>query len=427
MVHNVIMPKLAETMEEGTIARWHKAEGEWIEKGELLLEVEMEKTTMEVPSPVSGYLRKVLFQEGETVPVTRVIAYVTTTKDEGLPTAPPDGSGAEERKAALHAGPSPDERRGESHVEGRIEGREIATLEGEDRAKASPAARRLAREHGIDLSSLQGTGPGGRITEADVKKAIEVKVGKAGVNEAGASEATVRAQAGTQLPGRVVKMNQTRQVTARRLSESKRTIPHFYVSIDVDMSEAVRMREELNAQSQVRISYNDLIIKAVSFALRDYPMMNSRFSEEGIIVQDAVNVGVAVSLEDGLIVPVIRNADKKSIREIADESRKLVEKARGGTLFLDEYTGGTFTVSNMGMLGVDSFAAIINPPEVGILAVGKISLKPIVKDGQLSTGHIMNVTLSVDHRVIDGALAARFLNSVKLYLEEPKRLLSELF
>jgi len=380
LVYEIIMPKLAETMEEGTIVQWLKSEGEWVEKGEPLFVVEMVKTTMEVPSPSSGYMRRILFGEGHTIEVTEPIAYMADNMDEAIPevvSETPDCSGREESEAP-----------GQRHDPG-------SSARTEERVKASPIARKLAEEYGVCLHSLQGSGPGGRIVEADVRRAIEDRP-------------------------QVMKMTRIREIIAKRMSESKRTIPHFYVTMEVHMSPAVEWRSELS--SSAKISYNDLVIKAVANALRKFPLLNSKCLSDGIVLQDAIGIGVAVNTEAGLLVPVVKNADTKSILEISLESARLIEKAREGSLVPDELSGGTFTVTNMGMLGADSFAAIINPPEVGILAVGMIAPKAVIRNDSIVERHMMNLTLSVDHRVIDGALAAQFLSAVKLDLENPQRL-----
>lgn len=435
MVFEAKMPKLAETMEEGTIVRWLKTEGEWVEKGQPLLEVEMEKATMEVPSPATGYLRRVLFQEGETVPVTTVIAYIADSMDVEVPESKPVPENTDTERGSATTGPNmqsyEDTREGPTlrpPTPGRSTDAEDSASRSGEWVKASPAARRLAREHGIDLRLIPGTGPGGRVVETDVQAFLEDK--------------------GSQFPSkhndmvRAVKMSQMRKTIASRLAESKRVIPHFYVSIEADMSESVRLREELGSKTQSepglqhrpsasgdvngasllpRVSYNDMIVKAVGRALRKHLDMNARLCGDVITVLDEVNVGIAVNVEGGLVVPVIRDADKKTVWEIADESKVLINKARTGMLSREDCSGGTFTVTNLGMLGVDSFAAIINPPEVGILAVGKISLKPVARNDQIALGHVVTLTLSADHRVVDGVSAGSFLKTVKAYLEEPRR------
>lgn len=380
LVYEIIMPKLAETMEEGTIVQWLKSEGEWVEKGEPLLIVEMVKTTMEVPSQSSGYIRRILFGEGDTIEVTKPIAYIADDMHEAIPEIAPE--------TPLFAG------REKSEVSRQENGLGL-NAGTKERVKASPIARKLAEEYGVQLYSLQGSGPGGRIVEADVKRAIEDKP-------------------------KAMKMTRIREITAKRMSESKKTIPHFYITIEVDMSSLVKWRSKLT--SSAKTSYNDLVIKAVANALKEFPLLNSKFLGDGIVPQDVIGIGVVVNTAAGLLVPVVKNADTKSLSEISLESARLIEKAHKGDLTPDELSGGTFTVTNMGMLGAHSFAAIINPPEVGILAVGMISLQAVVWDDSIVPRHMMNLTLSVDHRVIDGALAARFLSAVKLELEKPEGL-----
>ena len=395
MVYKIIMPKLVETMEEGTIVQWLKSEGDKVSKGEPLLVVEMVKTTMEVPSPASGYLRSILFGEGETVEVTKPIAYIAGDMGEAIPGITTEISGD---SGGVQPPVSGQERdyggTGDIKAGIRVTQGDVDLGSDPQRIKVSPVARKLAEEHGIHLQLLQGSGPGGRIVEADVRKAIDDKP-------------------------QIMKMTRIREIIAKRMSESKKTIPHFYVTVEVDMSQAVELRSRLNLPA--KFSYNDLVVKAVADALREYPQVNSKFSNGSIVLQDEIGIGIAVNVDDGLLVPVVRNADQKSIFEISLECSDLIEKAHNGSIVPYELSGGTFTVTNMGMLGVHGFAAIINPPEVGILAVGMITPRPVIRDNSIVQAHMMNLTLSVDHRVIDGALAARFLNSVKLRLEDPQK------
>ena len=385
MVTEVIMPKMGQTMEKGKIIKWLKKDGEEVRRGDPLLEIETDKTTIEVEARESGRLR-ILAEEGEEVPIATTIAYIIK---EGEPIPEGKKPGEDELKKA-----------------------KAAAIK---RVKASPLARKIAEERGVDLTKVQGTGLGGRITKDDVLAYLE-RVSKASSAEAVSMEYEV------------VPMSSMRQAIARKMVESKTHIPHFYVTVQVDMTEAVKMRESLislfEAKKGVRLSFTHLLIKAVASALEKYPQLNATFEEDEIRIWKDVNIGIAVSLEDGLIVPVLRRANKLSLFEIASQASELIEKAREKRLREDEFSGGTFTISNMGAVGVDSFIAIINVPETAILATGKISDKPAVVDGQLVIRKMMNMTLSADHRVVDGVTAAKFLQEIKGLLESPYLLIA---
>jgi len=382
MVTEVIMPKMGQTMEKGKIVKWLKKDGEEVRKGEPLLEIETDKTTIEVEARDSGKLR-ILAQEGEEVPIATTIAYIL--------------------------------KEGESLSEG-----ELAEAVAEERVKASPLARRIAKEKGIDLTQVRGTGPGGRITKEDVLAYLERRMGEPSVVTALPVESA-------KLEYEVAPMSSMRKAIARKMVESKTHVPHFYVTVQVDMTEAAKMREDLipvlEEKKNVRFSFTHMLIKAVAEALEKYPQLNATFEDGEIRVWRDVNVGIAVSLEDGLIVPVLKGANKIDLFEIASRARDLVDRAREKKLKEDEFSGGTFTISNMGALDVESFTAIINVPEVAILAVGRISDKPAVVDGRLTIRKIMTMTLSADHRVVDGVTAAKFLQEVKRLLEAPHLLL----
>ena len=382
MVTEVIMPKMGQTMEKGKIIKWLKKDGEEVRKGEPLLEIETDKTTIEVEARDSGKLR-ILAQEGEEVPIATTIAYIL--------------------------------KEGESLPEGKL-----VEAAAEERVKASPLARRIAKEKGIDLTQVRGTGPGGRITKEDVLAYLERRMGEPSVVTALPVESA-------KLEYEVAPMSSMRKAIARKMVESKTHVPHFYVTVQVDMTEAAKMREDLipvfEEKKNVRFSFTHMLIKAVAEALEKYPQLNATFEDGEIRVWRDVNVGIAVSLEDGLIVPVLKGANKLDLFEIASRARDLVDRAREKKLKEDEFSGGTFTISNMGALDVESFTAIINVPEVAILAVGRISDKPAVVDGRLTIRKIMTMTLSADHRVVDGVTAAKFLQEVKRLLEAPHLLL----
>ena len=384
MVTEVIMPKMGQTMERGKIIKWLKKDGEEVRRGDPLLEIETDKTTIEVEARESGIL-KIIAEEGEEVPIATTIAYIVK-EGETIP------EGKEPKKTP-----------------------EKAEATAVKRVKASPLARKIAEEKGIDLTKVQGTGPGGRITKNDVLAYLE--------REAKAASAEKASMESTLPEYEVVPMSSMRRAIARKMVESKTYAPHFYVTVQVDMTEAVRMRENLiplfEAKKGVRLSFTHLLIKAVASALEKYPQLNATFEEDEIRIWKDVNIGIAVSLEDGLIVPVLRGANKLDLFEIASQASELVTKAREKRLREDEFSGGTFTISNMGAVGVDSFIAIINIPETAILATGRISDKPAVVDGELTIRKMMNMTLSADHRVVDGVTAAKFLQEIKRLLESP--------
>jgi len=373
------MPRLSLTMKEGTVAEWFKKQGETVTKGEPLVEVISEKATVEVEAPATGTLRKILVEKGMDAPVNTVLA-VIATPEEQLTDADLESLLAEpaEQKEAIEV----------------PEAKAEATAETEERAVASPAAKRLAREHGIALAQVKGSGPEGRIIEDDVQRLIE---------QAGQAAPRVK---------EVIPLAGIKKVTAERVSRSFRTAPHSTVIMDVDMTNATKMRGDK------QISYTELLVKAAAEALRKHPLLNSTLTEdESIRVYEDVNVGVAVATEQGLVVPVIHSADKMTLEEISKTLRELVEKARDSKLTKEDLSGGTFTITNLGMFGVDLFMPIINPPEAAILAVGRIADKAIVEAKQIKIKPIMTLSLAYDHRIVDGAPAARFLQEVKKSLE----------
>ena len=373
MAIEVIMPKLGMTMEEGTIIRWLKEEGERVEEGEPLLEVMTDKVSMEVEAPGSGILRGVLAHEGDVVPVIQAIAYLCAPGEEP--------SSAVERLAkietpAMEQAPLPAEK---------------AVPPIKSRVRASPAARRLAQERGIDLSKVKGTGPGGRITRADVEAFTPEKP----------------------LPrvAKVIPLSGIRRTIAERMRKSAQEAPHITLTVEVDMGEAGATRGGC--------SYTALIVYLVARILKDHPLLNASLRGDEILLFDEANIGVAVAMEEGLIVPVIKGADTKTLAEIDAEIEELARRAREGELTPDEVTGGTFTVSNLGMYDVDQFTAIINPPESAILAVGRVVDRAVVINGRIVVRPVMSMTLSADHRVLDGAVGARFLRDLKAGLENP--------
>jgi pyruvate dehydrogenase E2 component (dihydrolipoamide acetyltransferase) len=440
----VEMPKMGDTMEEGKILRWIKHEGDPVDKGESLAEVETDKVNIEIESFASGVLRKILVPEGASAPIGAGIALIGAP-DEPLPgmqagngsakvTAAPE----EIKKGVTITGAPAQKQAGilREDTVGYSQGTSQQTsvqspssTESQGRIFISPIARRIAEEHQIDYSRVDGTGPNGRIIKLDIEAALaqkqEVPVASTPVQLPvhEAEPAPLEAGEATEIP-----LTAMRRTIAKRLSQSMQTAPHFYVTSVIDTGKLADLRRQINEYAQnepdpVKVSFNDLIVKAVALALVRMPQVNVSFAEDRLILKKQVHIGMAVALEQGLIVPVIRNADQRRISAIARESQRLAELARTGKLRPEDFSGGTFTVSNLGMFDVDSFTAVINPPESAILAVGSITPTPVVVDGQVVVRDRMKVTLSSDHRAIDGATAARFLQEVRHLLEEPFGLL----
>ena len=397
MATTVIMPKLGLTMTEGTIEKWLKQEGDRVEKGEPLVEIITEKINFQYESPASGILRKILHHEGEVVPVTTPIAIIAE-EGEALPEF-------EEIKPEVPM---------EVPMPAAVQ---MEMKEAPKRIFVSPIAKKMAQEKGIDLSSLKGSGPGGRIIKIDVLKAAEkVTVQK------------VEAPPPLQKPSeRLIPLKGIRKIIAKRMTESFQNIPHFYLSLEIDMSAVQdlreRLKEEVEKRAKVRLTMTDILVKVTAAALKDHPIINSRIEGDQIHLIEAINIGVAIALEGGLIVPVIHHADQKSLTEIASTLRDLTQKAKEGKLSLEEVGGGTFTLSNMGMLGIDKFNAIINPPECSILGVGRTVEKPVFHGGEIKVRPMAWFSLSSDHRIVDGATAALFLNHIKKLIENPTFLL----
>ena len=398
---NVVMPKLGLTMKDGRIVKWLKTEGETIEQGKPLLEIETEKITAEVEAPASGVLRKILASEDSIVSVGELIAIITEPGEE----LPPIEEIIEKAKKLVVA-PLPE-------VE-EIEKPAVPPVV-EERVKISPLARKLAEEHKIDITKIKGTGPDGRIVKGDVLRAIEEAKAVPTVPVAPPTELVRIAE--------VVPLKGVRKTIAERLSHSYREAVHVAMTTEVDMTETARLRQrllpEVEEKAKVSLTYTDMLVKAVAVALKKNPVVNSMLDGDQIKIIKDINIGVAVAVEDGLIVPVIRNADEKSLVEIALYMRDLTEKAKHRRLSLDDVSGGTFTISNLGMFGVDMFRPIINPPQSAILGVGAIKDKPVVVNGQITIRPLMTLTLVFDHRVFDGVLAAIFLKTLKEILENP--------
>ena len=441
----VEMPKMGDTMEEGKILRWIKKEGDPVKRGESLAEVETDKVNIEIESFASGVLRKILVLEGQSAPIGAGIALIGAP-DEPLPENQVSNGATKTAPGKSVGTPTTVREAQGTYTSAATElpqGISLSTDTQQGRIFISPVARRLAEEHQLDYSKVQGTGPNGRIIKMDVEAALATQQPVVAVTSAAGAQPAqpVTMPSLEALPtlepvpagidtGEVVEipLTQMRRTIAKRLSQSMQSAPHFYVTSVIDTGKLAMLRQQINdfaatETTPVKVSFNDLIIKAVARALVRMPQVNVSFAEDKLIQKKQVHIGVAVALEQGLIVPVLHNADSRGILDIARESRRLAEAARTGKLRPEDLTGGTFTVSNLGMFDVDSFTAVINPPESAILAVGSITPTPVVVDGQVVVRDRMKVTLSSDHRAIDGATAARFLQEVKRLLEEPFGLL----
>jgi pyruvate dehydrogenase E2 component (dihydrolipoamide acetyltransferase) len=450
---DIVMPRLSDSMEEGTVLQWLKAVGDEVAVGDELVEIETDKANMAYESDVAGTLTEILVQEGETVAIGTPIARVgDSAEGSGVATAGPVGAGdpppppvAEASSGAVLPAPPPADEAAEAAAPTAAAGAPAELPEAGDghRAKASPLARRIARERQLDLSQLHGSGPGGRIVKADVERASSAGDAVAGVphsggdREAGSEHMGEAAAAGpaTETPGpspaspetakgqvTYEDPSKTQQVIARRMSESKATAPHFYLRMSVDMSEAVAGRGMVKARAlpgDIVPSFNDMVVKACALALREHPRANGAYRDGRFELYSRVNVGVAVASKDALVVPTLFDADRKGLRQIASESRELAQRVRDGKITPPELSGATFTVSNLGMYGIEGFSAVINPPQAAILAVGAIEERPVVRDGEIATAHLMQVDLACDHRILYGAPAAEFLARIRALLEEP--------
>ena len=413
------MPRMSDTMTEGNIVEWHKKVGDEVEPGDVLAEVETDKATMELESYFEGTLLYIGVEEG-TVEIDAILA-VIGDEDEDWKAELEEARKQDKQDSGDKSEDKDDSKKEETAKEKEKEQSSqetgiSAATEGDGRIKASPLARKMAEEQGIDLSNVKGSGTDGRIVKADIESYQP--------EAAPGPSVSAPQQAEAKEEDEVVQVSQMRKTIARRLAESKFTAPHFYLTINIDMSEAMLVRKEINAMiAPDKISFNDLVIKAAAAALKKHPNVNASWTGDTIIKHGAVNVGVAVAIDDGLMVPVIRNANTKSLSEINAEVADKASRARERKLDMEEMQGNTFTISNLGMFGIDEFTAIINPPESCILAVGTISELPVVKDGEIVVGHQMKVTMSCDHRVVDGATGAQFLQTFQAMMENPVRMI----
>ena len=411
MAEIVRMPKLSDTMTEGVVAEWHKKVGDAVESGEVLAEIETDKATMEFESFQDGVLLHVGVEKGATAAVDSILAILGEAGEDVSALLAADAAAPAAAVEAPAQAPAPSPTPAPAPMPAPVAvapAAPVAVASASGKIKASPLAVRLAAELGFDLRHIQGTGDGGRIVKRDIENYVPAPAAGMGAVESSSDHP----------------VSQMRKVIARRLAESKFTAPHFYLKLSVDMDAAVEARKAINAQEGVKVSFNDMVVKAVSLALKKHPGVNSAWMDTFIRTHEHVHIGVAVAVEDGLLVPVVRHADRKSLSEIGAEVKDYAGKARDKKLQPSDWEGNTFTISNLGMFGIEDFTAIINPPDACILAVGGISDVPVVRDGAVVPGKVMKLTLSCDHRVVDGAMGAAFLQEVKSLLEHPVRMLA---
>jgi pyruvate dehydrogenase E2 component (dihydrolipoamide acetyltransferase) len=442
MATQVIMPKLSPTMEEGQLSRWLKKEGDKVSMGEPLAEIDTDKATMEMQALGSGVLRKILIQEGESAPLGQLIAIIgepdedisSLTSEAAAPPASKSSKPAEEPKQPAPAEAQP---AGEAAATAKAPDKSAAAGNGREESKpaqsgrliVSPLAARMAAESGIDLRSMSGSGPGGRIIKRDVEEVISHGKAAAAPTGSQAPQRHLRAVPGSPLQKSAIAaasayhdepMTEMRRTIAKRLVTSLGPVPHFFLTIEIEMDRAAEMRKAINElDSELKISINDIIIKVAAAALMQHPQVNASFQDKAVRYYEHADIGVAVAIEDGLITPIIRAADQKSLGEIASEVRELAQRARNRKLQPEEFMGASFSISNLGMFGIEEFTAIINPPEAAILAVGAMTPKPVVRDNEIAVRQMMRATMSCDHRVIDGATGAKFLQTFKKILENP--------
>ena len=419
MASRVVMPKLSDTMEEGRILRWLKHEGDTIETGQALAEVETDKATVEMEAYTSGTIRKLISTEGQFVKVGDLIAIIGAPGEDVSALLPAAGAPAPAAEMTPSAAPAPAAAaQAPQAAPSPAAGPPAATGRS---LKASPLALRMAAEAGLDLGRLQGTGPQGRVIKRDIEAALAQAPAAAPASQPAPQRARSLSLVAARESGpesQDVELSPDRRTIAKRLVQSKGPVPHFYLTIDVAMDRVWDAYKALRDQKS-SISINDIIVKAAALALRQHPEINASFAGDHVKVYSRVHIGMAVALEDGLITPVLRDADLKPLEEISEEARSLAERARAKKLQPNEYTGATFSISNLGMMGIEEFSAIINPPEAAILAVGAVRQVPVIVDGAVTVGWRMKATLSVDHRVADGAAGARFLQTLRKFLEHP--------
>ena len=421
MAEVVYMPKLSDTMTEGVVAAWTKNVGDAVKSGEVLAEIETDKATMEFESFYDGVLLHIGVETGKTAPVNSILAIIGAAGEDisallAAESAPSASAAPEPAPAAAAPVAAPVSTPAPSPTPvAAPAAAPVAVANNSDRVFASPLAKKMAAERGIDIQAVGGTGENGRIVKRDVDHYVPYTPA---ANAPAYSAAPMGTVSYTDEP-----VSQMRKTIARRLAESKFTAPHFYLTLDIDMDAAIAIRKGLNSLDGVKVSFNDMVIKAVAMALRKHPAVNSAWMGDFIRRNDHVNIGVAVAVEDGLLVPVVRFADGKGLTQISAEVREFAQKAKDKKLQPSDWEGNTFTISNLGMFGIESFTAIVNPPDACILAIGGIKAVPVVKNGQVVPGNVMKVTLSCDHRAVDGASGAAFLQTFKTYMEQPAAML----
>lgn len=416
MASRVLMPKLTDTMEDGVLLRWYKREGESVESGDILAEIETDKAIMDLEAYASGVLRRILVPEGARVPAGGLIAVIGREDEDIEALLGTEARRETEASQRTAAGPEAVQKTvtGAEHLPSESP---AATQEPGLSVKASPAARKLASELGVDITQVRGTGPEGRITKADVERAAGEKPTEQDVG---------RAAPKMESAGQEILLSPMRRAIARKMVQSKAPVPHFYVTMEVRMDRALDLKAQLaEAWGEEAPSITGFILKACAIALQKVPAVNASFMEDRIRLHPEIHLGIAVGLEEGLIVPVLRNCERMNLRQLSRQAEQLIARARTRKMLPDEYTGATFSVSNLGMFGVDNFIAVISPPEAAALAVGRVQEQPAVLEGRIVPGRFMKVTLSCDHRVIDGVQAARFLQAFREAMEQPFRLLTE--
>lgn len=406
----IIMPKMGDAMTEGRVVRWHKKAGDKVAKGEAVLEIETDKVNLDLEAEEDGVLDNVAYEAGAVAQVGAVLATVGVA----------GAKKAAKPAAVVTQAPAPMAPTPVKKASGEVSVHEKKTAEQQipqgvvARRRSSPLARKIAVQKGIDLSRIAGSGPGGRIVASDVESARPLPADLA----TPASVASLPV-----LETKVVPLTAMRRTIAKRLAESIGPVPHFFLTVDLDVTKLLQLREQVIEITGVKASVNDFVVRAAALALRSHPLVNASFGEEAITLHGEIHVGVAVATQEGLLTPVVRNTDRKGVTEIATEVRALAEKARSRKLLPDEYQGSSFTISNLGMFGIEEFTAIINPPNVAILAVGAAMQTPVVEAGQVVVRDRMKVTMSCDHRVVDGAVGADFLRTFRQYIEQPLRLM----
>jgi pyruvate dehydrogenase E2 component (dihydrolipoamide acetyltransferase) len=418
----ILMPALSPTMTEGKLAKWHKQEGDEIKAGDIIAEIETDKATMEFEAVDEGRLGKILVAEGsEGVAVNTPIA-VLLEEGESASDAKPAPKAAPKAEAAPAPKPA-------AAPAAAAAAPVAAPAKSGDRVFASPLARRIAQQNNVDLKAVSGSGPHGRIVKADIEKAPK---GSAAASAAAAGKAAAPVASGPgarqladllKMPYKLEPLSGMRKTIARRLTESKQTVPHFYLTIDTEIDELLSLRKRLNDKTEAKISVNDFVIRAVALALKKVPTANASFDDSGMMYYEHADISVAVATPNGLITPIIKQAESKGLTQIAGEMKDLAARARDGKLKPEEFQGGTFSISNLGMFGIKQFEAVINPPQGCILAIGAGEQRPIVKNGQIVPATIMTCTLSVDHRAVDGAVGAQFLQAFKGFIDDPLTML----